>query len=54
MSYEADETARCVRDKKLESARMPHEESRIVQSWFDDVRRAGDTILKDHKGTAGQ
>ncbi len=54
MHYQADEVARCIRDGKLESERMTHEESRIVQSWFDEVRRAGCTILKDKKGTAGQ
>lgn len=54
MHYEADETARCIRDGKLESERMPLEESRIVQGWFDQVRKAGDTVLKDAKGTAGQ
>ncbi|ORX35584.1 hypothetical protein BD324DRAFT_630742 [Kockovaella imperatae] len=53
MHYEADEVARCVRDGKLESERMPWEESRIVQSWFDDVRRAGNTVLKDRHGKAG-
>jgi hypothetical protein len=54
MHYEADECARCIRDGKLESVRMPHEESRVVQSWFDEVRKRGDTVLKDRKGTAGQ
>ena len=54
MHYQADEVARCVRDGKLESERMPLEESRIVQETFDQVRRAGNTVLKDHKGTAGK
>ena len=54
MHYEADEVARCVRDGKLESERMLLEESRIVQGWFDQVRKAGDTILKNTKGTAGK
>ena len=53
MHYEADEVARCIRDGKLESDRMPWEESRIVQQWFDDVREAGNTILKDRHGKAG-
>jgi hypothetical protein len=52
MAYEADEVARCVRDGKLESERMPWEESRIVQSWFDQVRRAGGGVLADAKGNA--
>jgi len=54
MHYEADEVARCVRDGKLESDRMPWDESRVVQGWFDQVRTHGNTILKDAKGTAGQ
>ena len=54
MHYEADEVARCIRDGKLESERMPLEESRMVQGWFDHVRKAGHTILKHAKGTAGQ
>ena len=43
MAYEADEVARCVRDGKIESERMTWEESRIVQSWFDRVRKDGKT-----------
>ena len=54
MHYEADEVARCIRDGKLESQRMPLAESRIVQGWFDQVRKAGDTVLKNAKGTAGK
>lgn len=54
MHYEADETARCIRDGKLESDRMTWEESRIVQGWFDQVRKEGDTVLKNAKGTAGK
>ena len=54
MHYEADEVARCIRDGKKESERMPWDESRIVQGWFDEIRKNGDTVLKDVKGTAGQ
>ncbi|OXL09250.1 hypothetical protein C348_02283 [Cryptococcus neoformans Gb118] len=39
MSYEADEVARCIRDGKIESERMPWEESRVVQGWADKVRK---------------
>lgn len=53
LHFEADEVARCIRDGKIESERMPLSESRIVQSWFDDVRKNGTTDLKDMKGTAG-
>lgn len=52
MHYEADEVARCVRDGKLESDRMPLSESRIVQGWFDEVRKSGGSVLKDVKGQA--
>ncbi|WVQ97546.1 hypothetical protein IAU59_004660 [Kwoniella sp. CBS 9459] len=54
MSYEADEVARCLRDGKIQSDRMPWDESRIVQGWFDHVRKNGDSVLKDYKGQAGQ
>jgi hypothetical protein len=54
MAYEADEVARCIRDGKLESERMPWEESRIVQGWFDQVRRAGGGVLANVKGNAGK
>jgi hypothetical protein len=54
MSYEADETARCIRDGQIESPRMSWEESRIVQGWFDQVRTSGASATRDLKGTAGQ
>ena len=54
MHYEADETARCIRAGKIDSERMPLEESRIVQSWLDKVRRDGDSVLKNWKGGASQ
>jgi hypothetical protein len=38
MHYEADEVYRCLRDGKVQSEKMPWEESRIVQSWFDEIR----------------
>jgi hypothetical protein len=44
--------ARCIRDGKIESDRMPWEESRITQGWFDEVRKNGDSVLKDFKGKA--
>lgn len=52
MHYEADEVARCIRDGELESQRMPLAESRITQGWLDDVRKAGNTVLKDRKSAA--
>jgi hypothetical protein len=54
MAYEADEVARCIKDGKLESERMPLEESRVVQRIFDQVRRAGGGVLANVKGTAGK
>ncbi|WVO15605.1 hypothetical protein L204_103265 [Cryptococcus depauperatus] len=54
MSYEADEVARCIRDGKLESKRMPWDESQIVQGWFDIVRKNGPTKIAQLRGTAGQ
>ncbi|WWD21849.1 hypothetical protein CI109_106337 [Kwoniella shandongensis] len=54
MSYEADEVARCIRDKKTQSDRMPWEESKITQGWLDVVRTAGPTATAHLKGTAGQ
>ncbi|CAK9785857.1 NAD(P)-binding protein [Cutaneotrichosporon oleaginosum] len=54
MHYEADHVARCLRDGKLESDRMPLTESRIVQGWFDTVRKGGNSVLKDWPHTAGK
>ncbi|KIR28466.1 hypothetical protein I309_02771 [Cryptococcus deuterogattii LA55] len=54
MSYEADEVARCIRDGKIESERMPWEESRVVQGWVDKVRKEGPTETAKLVGTAGQ
>ncbi|KIR31903.1 hypothetical protein I352_05904 [Cryptococcus deuterogattii MMRL2647] len=54
MSYEADEVARCIRDVKIESGRMPWEESRVVQGWVDKVRKEGPSKTAKLVGTAGQ
>lgn len=54
MSYEADHVARCLRDGKIESERMPWAESRVVQGWMDVVRKNGKTGTAQLKGTAGQ
>ncbi|ODN74942.1 hypothetical protein L198_08193 [Cryptococcus wingfieldii CBS 7118] len=53
-AYEADEVARCVKAGKLESERMPWEESQIVQGWVDEVRKNGPSKSAGLKGTAGQ
>jgi hypothetical protein len=52
-SYEADEVARCVRDGRIESERMTWEESRVVQGWFDTVRKSGPTKTAGLAGKAG-
>jgi len=52
--YQADEVVRCVRHGRMESDRMPLNESRIVQSWFDQVRRAGHTVMREKNGEARQ
>lgn len=49
MFYEADETARCIRDGKLESERMSHEESLMVQEWFDEIRKQGNLVYPSEK-----
>lgn len=41
MFWEADECARCVRDGRLESARMGWDESVAVMRVMDEVRRGG-------------
>jgi len=48
--YQADEVARCVRDGQMNSQIMPLAESRIVQGWFDEVRRRGNSALKNVVG----
>jgi len=50
--YQADHVGRLIRDGKIESDRMPWEESRITQGWFDQVRKDGPSVLKDLKGKA--
>jgi hypothetical protein len=48
--YQADHVGRLIRDGKIESDRMPWEESRITQGWLDQVRKDGSSVLKDLKG----
>ncbi|KIR50655.1 hypothetical protein I315_06899 [Cryptococcus gattii Ru294] len=54
MTYEADEVARCIRDGKIESEKMPWEESRVVQGWVDMVRTDGPSKTAKLVRTAGQ
>jgi hypothetical protein len=53
MAYEADEVYRCLAKGQIESERMPWDESKIVQGWFDKVRKDGPSVLKNMKGTEG-
>ncbi|KAF7325609.1 NAD(P)-binding protein [Mycena kentingensis (nom. inval.)] len=41
MHWEADEVARCVRDKKMESAAWGHDKSVLCMTVFDEVRKQG-------------
>lgn len=41
MHFQADEVARCVRDKDLESKLWSHEKSLFLMEVFDEVRRQG-------------
>ena len=47
MFWEADECARCVRDKKLESTVMPLGESEAVLRVMDEVRRQGGVVYSE-------
>jgi len=47
MFWEADETARCVRDGKLESEILPWEESIIIMETMDEARRQGGLVYPE-------
>lgn len=47
MFFEADEVARCLRDKKLESESMPWEESIVIMETMDEVRRQGGLVYPE-------
>ncbi|KAJ4985804.1 oxidoreductase family protein [Stagonosporopsis vannaccii] len=47
MFWEADECARCVRDKKMESAVMGWEESVAVMDVMDEIRRQGSLVYPE-------
>lgn len=40
-AFEADEVARCIRDGKIESDRMPLRETILMMEVFDEIRRQG-------------
>ncbi|KAI5290512.1 hypothetical protein KEM54_001316, partial [Ascosphaera aggregata] len=41
MNWEADEVARCLRDGKLQSSTMDHEESLVIMKTMDEIRKQG-------------
>jgi predicted dehydrogenase len=45
--WEADEAARCVRDKKLESSTMSWKESILIMETMDEIRKQGDLKYPD-------
>lgn len=47
MYYEADECARCLRDGKVQSDRMPWEEMRVAMAVLDKVRKDNDFNFPD-------
>ncbi|MCJ1352639.1 MAG: hypothetical protein MMC33_002623 [Icmadophila ericetorum] len=47
MFWEADEAARCVRDKKQESEGLTWEESIVIMEAMDEVRRQNDLIYPE-------
>ncbi|EED15049.1 dimeric dihydrodiol dehydrogenase, putative [Talaromyces stipitatus ATCC 10500] len=47
MYWEADEVARCLRDGKLESERMPWEESIVIMEVMDEVRRQNGLVYPE-------
>lgn len=47
MYWEADEVARCLRDKKQESEGMPWEESIVIMEVMDEVRKQHGLVYPD-------
>ena len=47
MYWEADESARCVRDGKLESEVMSWEESLVIMRVMDEVRKQGGLVYPE-------
>lgn len=53
MFWEADEAARCVRDRRLESEGLTWEESAVIMDVMDEVRRQGGLRYSDKLETTG-
>lgn len=47
-AWEADEVARCLRDGKKESDRMPLRETVLMMQVFDEIRKQGRFEYPDH------
>lgn len=47
MNWEADEVARCLRDGKLESSTMDHEESLVIMKTMDEIRKQGGLVYPE-------
>ncbi|KAK4699161.1 hypothetical protein P7C70_g7104, partial [Phenoliferia sp. Uapishka_3] len=46
-AWEADEVARCIRDGKKESDRMPLRETVLMMQTFDEIRKQGDFVYPE-------
>ncbi|KAI5118028.1 hypothetical protein M0805_004893 [Coniferiporia weirii] len=47
LNWEADAVARYIRDGKIESDRMPHEETLLELAIFDEIRRQGGYVFPE-------
>ncbi|GJN93159.1 hypothetical protein Rhopal_006206-T1 [Rhodotorula paludigena] len=50
-AWEADEVARCLRDGKKESDRMPLRETLLMMQVFDEIRRQGEFVYPEELET---
>ncbi|GAA5984692.1 hypothetical protein JCM10908_003462 [Rhodotorula pacifica] len=50
-AWEADEVARCLRDGKKESDRMPLRETLLMMQVFDEIRKQGDFVYPEELET---
>lgn len=46
-AWEADEVARCLRDGKTESERMPLRDTILMMEVFDEIRKQGEFVLPE-------
>lgn len=50
-AWEADEVARCLRDGKKESDRMPLRDTLLMMQSFDEMRKQGQLVYPEHVET---